>query len=104
MSDQDDKYGFGGIQIPQDLTAAVSKKTDKEPVDLHEALKAGEKLGFVRREPAQQRRKPGPRRTEPQDKVSIPGPKRVIDDFRDYCDAEGLTLWQGLEVLLRMRR
>jgi hypothetical protein len=46
------------------------------------------------------RLKPGPKRKEPQDKISIPGPKRVVDDFRTFCSTRDLTLWQGLELLL----
>lgn len=92
------KYGFGGgIDLPP-ATPTVSRV----PVDkatLKAAVEAGERLGFVAREPGFMR-KPGPKRTEAQDKVSIPGPKRVIDAFRGYCTAENLTLWQGLEQLL----
>lgn len=98
MSDKASKYGFGGgIQLPkQDPNPPKPKQ---ETPDLTKALKAGNDLGFVSREPST-RRKPGPRRTEPQDKVSIPGPKRVIDRYRAYCADQNLTLWQGLEALL----
>lgn len=92
------KYGFGGgIELP-----APTPPKARVPIDrttLQEAVEAGERLGFVAREPGS-KRKPGPRRTEAQHKISIPGPKRVIDAFRDYCTAETLTLWQGLEQLL----
>ena len=46
------------------------------------------------------RRKPEPRRTEPQDKVSIPGPKRVIDQYQNFCIEQDGTLWRGLELLM----
>lgn len=92
------KYGFGGgIELPP--TTPVKPRRPVAEDTLQEAVAAGEKLGFVSREPLP-RRKPGPKRTEPQDKVSIPGPKRVIDAFRVYCNDENLTLWQGLERLL----
>ena len=66
-------------------------------------MQAGNDMGFVSREPVQ-RVKPGPKRREPQDKVSVPGPKRVIDDFRAFCRARDLTLWQGLELLLEAQK
>jgi hypothetical protein len=92
------KYGFGGgIELPPPTPHEPRARVDRG--DLQEAIVAGERLGFVSREPAP-KRKPGPKRTEVQDKVSIPGPKRVIDAFRAYCTEENLTLWQGLERLL----
>ena len=66
-------------------------------------MKAGADLGFVSREPTTGL-KPGPKRKEAQDKVSIPGPKRVVDDFRSFCSMRDLTLWQGLEMLLKEQR
>ena len=98
MSEKASKYGFGGgIQLPKQEAATPEPR--QEAPDLSKALKAGNYLGFVNREPST-RRKPGPKRTEPQDKVSIPGPKRIIDRYRAYCAERNLTLWQGLEDLL----
>ena len=93
------KYGFGGgIELPQsDAPAKPRPKVATESVE--KAIQAGSELGFVSREPST-RLKPGPKRKEPQDKVSIPGPKRVVDEFRAFCRERDLTLWQGLEVLL----
>jgi hypothetical protein len=98
MNDKASKYGFGGgIQLlKQEPTPPRSRQGAP---DLSNALKAGSDLGFVNREPST-RRKPGPKRTEPQDKVSIPGPKRIIDRYRAFCVQRNLTLWQGLEHLL----
>ena len=70
---------------------------------LKDAVEAGTTLGFVSREPAAAKRKPGPKRTEAQDKVSIPGPKRVIDQFRTFCTEQNVTLWEGLDLLLQGR-
>jgi len=93
-----DKYGFGGgIELPK--IAPTPRRSVVEQTALTEAVQAGRDLGFVDREPAT-RRKPGPKRTELQDKVSIPGPKRVIDAFRMYCTTRDVTLWQGLEMLI----
>ena len=33
-------------------------------------------------------------------KFSIPGPKRVIDKYRDFCIEQDVSLWRGLEILL----
>ena len=92
------KYGFsGGIDLP-----AQGESAHRAPVDrtvLKEAVRAGNELDFVDRE-ALVRRKPGPKRTEPQDKGSIPGPKRVIDRYRNFCIEQDVTLWRGLELLL----
>lgn len=96
------KYGFGGgIELPKVEPAKPRAVPDQGA--LSQAVEAGSALGFVSREPSS-RLKPGPRRTEPQDKVSIPGPKRVVDEFREYCRTHNLTLWQGLEVLLSARK
>lgn len=93
------KYGFGGgIELPKQ-TEPAKPKPKIERSNVEKAVQAGSELGFVSREPTA-RLKPGPKRTEAQDKVSIPGPKRVIDEFRSYCRSENLTLWQGLEQLL----
>ena len=95
------KYGFGaggGIELPKaDTSTKQRPKVETESVE--KAVQAGSELGFVSREPSV-RLKPGPKRTEPQDKVSIPGPKRVIDDFRTFCKTHEMTLWQGLDYLL----
>jgi hypothetical protein len=95
------KYGFGsgGIELPKTSAPAKPRlKVAEESVE--KAVQAGSELGFVSREPST-RLKPGPKRTEPQGKVSIPGPKRVVDDFRNFCRMRNLTLWQGLEYLLQ---
>lgn len=94
------KYGFseGGIDLPETTpTRPARRKVDAD--SLTQAVQAGNEMGFVNREPVQ-RTKPGPKRREPQDKVSIPGPKRVTDEFRAFCRDRDLTLWEGLELLL----
>ena len=95
------KYGFGGgLELPKAESAPRRAAVDQAA--LKDAVQAGKGLGFVDRESgAASRRKPGPKRTEPQDKVSIPGPKRVIEEFRGFCADRDLTLWQGLELLLK---
>ena len=94
------KYGFGGggIQLPKPDIIPKSRP-NIEPQAVEKAVQAGVEQGFVSREPST-RLKPGPKRKEAQDKVSIPGPKRVVDDFRAYCRTRNLTLWEGLEQLL----
>jgi hypothetical protein len=95
------KYGFGGgIELPKTDTPKPRIALDQGA--LKDAVEAGTTLGFVSREPSAKRR-PGPKRTEAQDKVSIPGPKRVIDQFRAFCNEQNVTLWEGLELLLQSR-
>lgn len=95
------KYGFGGgIELPKIDSPKLRPAPDQRA--LKEAVEAGVTLGFVSREPIT-KRKPGPKRTEAQDKVSIPGPKRVIDQFRAFCNEQDVTLWEGLELLLQGR-
>jgi hypothetical protein len=97
------KYGFGGgIELPKNSTPDKPRPTVTAE-NVQKAVQAGVEQGFVSREPSN-RLRPGPKRTEPQDKVSIPGPKRVVDDFRNYCRAHNLTLWQGLEYLLEREK
>ena len=96
------KYGFGGgIDLPKAPPAKTRQAVDQPSHS--EAVKAGEELGFVSREPSV-RRKPGPKRKEPQDKLTIPGPKRVTDTFRSFCTERNLTLWQGIELLLEAQK
>lgn len=98
------KYGFGGAGIDLPKPSAPSSPRPKlESEAVERAVQAGSDLGFVNREPSN-RLRPGPKRSEPQDKVSIPGPKRVIDDFRNYCRMHNLTLWQGLDQLMELER
>jgi len=95
------KYGFGGgIELPKMDNPKPRLVPDQ--VALKEAVEAGSTLGFVNREPAT-KRKPGPKRTEAQDKISIPGPKRVIDQFRAFCTEQNVTLWEGLDMLFQGR-
>ncbi|WP_162685623.1 hypothetical protein [Roseovarius amoyensis] len=97
------KYGFGGgIELPKPSDAPRTRPK-AEPSSVEKAVEAGKNLGFVSRE-SSTRLKPGPKRKEPQDKVSIPGPKRVVDEYRAFCRENNLTLWQGLELLLSERR
>lgn len=97
------KYGFGGgIDLPSSTPEPKKRiKTDHQAVA--RAVEAGNELGFVSREPSR-RLKPGPKRREAQDKVTIPGPKRVIDEFRGFCTERDMTLWEGLEMLLADRK
>ena len=97
------KYGFGGgIELPKAREPA-KPRPQIEPASIERAVQAGSELGFVSREPST-RLKPGPKRREAQDKVSIPGPKRIIDEVRAYCRHHNLTLWEGLEQLLNAEK
>ena len=92
-------YGFDKpletLKLPQQV---APKKA--EAVDMSSVLQAGSSLGFVSRE-ATARRKTGPKRTEPQDKVTIAGPKRIIDRLKAYCDRQGgIAYHTAIEAML----
>ena len=98
-------YGFGkkvtdAKELAVDLTKIKTKS--KEPVSdeiVTKVVEEGAKRGFIDRSPSNIRR-PGPKRREDQAKLTMAGPKRVMDEFREYCDRENLTLWEGLETLM----
>ncbi len=73
------KYGFSGaINLPTE-----GEPTHRAPVDrtvLREAIRAGNELGFVDRDPSA-RRKPGPKRTELQGKVRSLGRSVLSTDI-----------------------
>lgn len=93
---------FAGIVLPsEDLVTPEPRHAIDD--GLRAAVRAGQQLGYVNRDPAPARRKPGPRPTEPQGKLTIAGPQRVFDEFRRFCDDQSLTLAQGLDALLSAR-
>jgi len=93
------KYGFNkGIDLPP-VPPKAKTRPATEATAISQAVEAGHAQGFVSREPST-RLKPGPKRKEPQSKVTIPGPTRVVDEFRGFCRSRNITLWEGLELLL----
>ena len=68
-----------------------------------EAVRASADLGYINREPTT-RLKLGRKRKEPQGQVTIPGPKRVVDELRSFCLAHDFTLWEGVEFLLKEQK
>lgn len=81
-------YGFDNNPV---ATVKLPTQPRDIPVNkpaIESVLQAGAELGFVSREPTA-RRKPGPRRVEAQDKITVTGPKRIIDRLKAYCDANG---------------
>lgn len=95
------KYGFGQEEPGEIVLPPPKPATPKPtPAEVAGAVEAGESLGFVTREPnsgAGRRRKKG----EPQDKMFISGPARVIANFKDYADKQGLPYWQVIENLMK---
>lgn len=93
-------YGFGGeppkINLPKRERKVKVKPTESA---IQHIAEAGVAQGYVDRSP-EKRRKPGPKQREPQDRVTITGPQRIVDEFRDYCDERGRSYWEGLEALL----
>jgi hypothetical protein len=95
-------YGFDdedeAIELPK---PKIKKAKSVVAPDIKKKIeKTGENLGFVSRT-ASKRRKPGPRRKEPQDKITLTGPKRVLDLLRQRSEEEGgVPYWQVLEDYL----
>lgn len=105
------KYGFSDDEDePPPIISLPSPKPKAQKPEaalIAEAVKAGQELGFVPREPpAAERpvkapRRPGRRKVEPQDKLLVTGPARVIEAFRDFCERENASsYWVALEMLM----
>lgn len=91
-------YGFGNsIRLPEKPEPQKKKQTT---MDVQRVAERGHELGFISRELGN-RRKPGPKKTEPQSKLTVTGPKRVLDHFLARCDSLGeVAYWQCIEHLL----
>lgn len=96
-------YGFNDspaldtIKLP---TATKAPEAKPLVAPMPQVLQAGAELGFVPRE-VNTRRKPGPKRKEPQDKITVTGPKRIMDRLKAYCDRMGgVSYCDGIEALL----
>lgn len=106
------KYGFPDDEIVPppaiDLPTPKPRTQKPEPALVAEAVKAGQELGFVPREPGPTAASPslaarrgGRRKSEPQDKLLVAGPARVIEAFRDLCERENIpSYWLALEMLM----
>ncbi len=103
------KYGFD--KEPEPVTLPTSKRksgreeatTSADNAATKAAAHAGEALGFVDRTPDKKRNlrlKPGRKRTEEQDRITIPGPKRVIDRLRTIAKLNNVPVWKALEMAL----
>ena len=104
-------YGFTTDDAPEVAATSVTtgiklppvRKTAAVPAapagDIARALQAGQELGFVSRDSVA-RRKPGPKSKEPHDRLTVTGPKRVIDRLKAYSDGAGLTYCEAIEALL----
>lgn len=82
-------------------SALFSKK--KPAVSIEETDQVAKNLGFSSRESAQghtTRRKPGRKRVEPQSRVLVSGPERVLERFKAQSEANGITYWEYIEMLM----
>ena len=86
-----------GIKLPPVRKAAAVPAAPAG--DIARAVQAGQELGFVSRDTVA-RRKPGPKRKEAQDRLTVTGPKRVIDRLKAYSDGAGLSYCEAIEALL----
>ena len=92
-------YGFAKsdntIRLPPKGDTKIETRTNIEQI-----ARAGQALGFVSREKTAGR-KPGPKRTEPQGKLTLTGPKRVLERLQARCDVMGnVPYWKAIEHLL----
>ncbi|MFG1298033.1 hypothetical protein V5F50_19765 [Xanthobacter sp. V13C-7B] len=107
------KYGFPDDEIvpPPAIELPTPKPRTEKPAPalVAEAVKAGQELGFVPREPGSPSapasglipKRGGRRKSEPQDKLLVAGPARVIEAFREFCEQENIrSYWLALEMLM----
>jgi hypothetical protein len=80
---------------------------DTKPVEAEEskseqraADRAAERAGFKSREPVE-RVKRLPKSREPVDHAYVRGPVSLINRFKTYCNDEGLSYGEALDVLMR---
>jgi hypothetical protein len=96
-------YGFDNDTAALDtvkLPMPKPRETAPAAAPPPQVLQAAADLGFVSRE-VNARRKPGPKRKEPQDKITVTGPKRIMDRLKAYCDSMGgVSYCDGIEALL----
>jgi len=93
---------------PASLTKPKARKTKPKPRvrktqdDL--ADKLAKSQGFTSREaqaaPLLMKKRRRVQHDEPVDQLSIRGPVRVLNGFIDYCEANKLSYWEGLERLV----
>lgn len=103
-------YGFDKEPEPVILPSRNKRKSAKDLsgrapdlVDVEAAVSAGEVHGFLDRSPDKSKKlrlKPGRKRTEEQDRITIPGPKRVIDRLRKGAKEHDVAVWRALEMAL----
>lgn len=97
------RYGLDGDLPPLSLPERRSATPKLEPETLKKTKRRAAELGFDDRAPAEPERKarrPGPKPGEPSTKFTINGPVRVIEAFKDYCEARDLPYWKALEYLM----
>ena len=90
-----------GLSIPAGL---VDKARSNGPRNRVGSETDGRSNGFADRSGTGEARRPGRKRTEPQGRLSMTGPTRVLDAFRDHADEHGGTLWEALDDLLQAAR
>ena len=97
------KYGLDGDLSALTLPKQKQTRPKPEPETLARAKAEAKNQGFEDRSPqpegARKAHKPGRKSTEPQDMLTIRGPERVLDRFRDYCQSHP-SYWQAIEELL----
>ena len=97
------KYGLDGDLPALALPKQKPARPKPEPETLARAKAKARQQGFEDRAPAETPerapRKPGPKKTEPSYTITVRGPARVLDRFREYCEAHP-SYWHAIEKLL----
>ena len=102
-----DIYGFDNepkpISLPRKAKVKIKKSNRKDRAAIEAAALQGETQGFVNRSGGVAKKiplTPGRKRTEDQDRITIPGPKRVIDRLRLAAKQNNVAVWKALEMAL----
>ncbi len=97
------KYGFGGDTVVLPPPSPRRQRAEVDGTSLAQAVTAGHHLGFVPRDPMTEECRPRPRRREPRNRLTVSGPARVTQAFRNHCARRDVPFWEGLEELLEDR-
>ena len=102
-----DIYGFDQepdpVNLPPKTKVKAKRNNHKDRVAIEAAALHGEMQGFVDRSSGVIKKiplTPGRKRTEDQDRITIPGPKRVIDRLRLTAKQNNVAVWKALEMAL----
>jgi len=81
----------------------TGKKRGPKPKDSDTLAKS---LGFSSREsqPVLLKKRRRVQHNEAVDQLSIRGPVRILNDFITFCDQQGCSYWEGIDLLLQNQK